>query len=100
MAFNPQKPSSVFSEEEQDIINKCLHIVRKNKGKYNRYKLVSNLNYLTTLKTAFDHWIKAAGGEDTSGKEEFDEYCIKYGISKEYERYIIKNEFNYYAECY
>lgn len=100
MAFNPQKPSSVFSEEEQNIIDKCLYIAIKNKGKYNRYKLVSNLNSLTILIISFDHWIKAAGGEDILGKEEFDEYCIKYGISKEYERYIIKNEFNYYVECY
>ena len=30
MAFNPQKPSSVFSEEEQDIIDRCLYIARKN----------------------------------------------------------------------
>ena len=82
MAFNPQKPSSVFSEEEQDIIDKCLHIVSSNKEKYNRYILVSTFNSLTTLKIAFDHWIKAAGGEDISGKEEFDEFLIAMYPSK------------------
>lgn len=100
MAFNPQETPPVFSKEEKDIFIKCSNICYSNNIEIEKYHLASIPYYI--IKTAFslERWAKAASGIDEYGKEEFDIYCKKYGISEEYERYIIKREFNYYVECY
>lgn len=100
MAFNPQEPTSVFSKEEIDIFENCKKICCSNKERYNKYMLISSYCSLNRFAIAFQHWYKAIDGIDEFGKEEFDKYRKKYGISEEYERYIVKDEFNYYVECY
>ena len=99
MAFNPQEPPPVFSKEEKDIFERCRKIYRSNEEKYNNYNIIL-YGWLAELSITFDYWNKAYTGIDECGKKEFDKYCKKYGISEEYERYIIKDEFIYYVECY
>lgn len=100
MAFNPQEPPSVFSEKEIEILNNCSDIYRSNNVEIGKKKLAYFPYSWIELVISLDHWYKAAGGINENGKEEFYEYCKKYGISEEYERYIVKDEFNYYVECY
>ena len=100
MPFNPQEPPSVFSKEEIDIFEKCSDIYRSNNIEIGKEKL-AYFNYgLIELLVSLDKWEKVFGEIDKYGEKEFYKYCKKYGISEEYEKYIIKKEFIYYVECY
>ena len=98
MAFNPQETISIFDGEDVDIIGKCLEIGFNRK--LNSQQVLMWLDYLK-FYMSFPKMLKAVGG-NTSNRdiEIFNEICDFYGITKEYGKYILEYEFNFYANLY
>ena len=98
MAFNQQETISIFDGEDVDIIGKCLEIAVNEK--LNSTQVLMRLDYFK-LKMSFAKILKAFGGNTSNlGIEIFNEICDFYGITKEYGKYVLEYEFNFYANLY